>query len=136
MRVREREKRLNETDPDWVFKERERQRLKQAKKRKNGYITPRGTEKHSFKKKATTASKRIPCPDGSQRHHWSYNKEHWRDVFILTYEEHLKIHRYMIFDSERKMYRRLDGLLLDSRDSSENYYSTVFKTEDGKLPVI
>lgn len=53
---------------------------------------------------------------GNELHHWSYNKEHHKDVIELSVLEHKKAHRYMIYDQERMMYRRVDNMeLLDTK---------------------
>ena len=59
-------------------------------------------------------------------HHWSYNKEHSKDVIELTRTEHSKLHRYLIYDQERMMYRRIDSnILLDTRELHENYIKEI-----------
>lgn len=53
-----------------------------------------------------------------QKHHWSYNKEHAKDVIFLSKADHYKAHRFIIYDQERMMYRRCDTLeLLDTKES-------------------
>ncbi len=59
---------------------------------------------------------------GYHLHHWSYNQEHWLDIIKLTIKEHHFLHRYIIYDSERMMYRNLNGILLDTRESHMEYY--------------
>lgn len=54
-------------------------------------------------------------------HHWSYNKEHFKDVIELSIKDHNTAHRFMIYDQERKMYRTLKGILLDTKESHESY---------------
>ena len=39
--------------------------------------------------------------------------------------QHALVHRYTTYDQERKMYRRMDGSLIDSRESAIAYYSTL-----------
>lgn len=130
---RERSDKLK-NDPEWAWNEKQRQRKKEAKRRKLGLVNQssvlRRKPNHHFKKKATSSSQHIPCPEGSQRHHWSYNEEHWKSIFILTIPDHAKIHRYMKFDSERLMYRSIHGVLLDSRESAQDYYDKVLGLKD------
>lgn len=58
-----------------------------------------------------------PDIDGNQLHHWSYNKEHYKDVIELSVKEHKKAHRFIIYDQERFMYRRsTDNVLLDTKE--------------------
>ena len=74
---------------------------------------------------ARNVSQRISITKGNQRHHWSYNKEHWKDTIELSPKYHAKLHRYMIYDQERMMYRTLDGVLLDTRESHLEYFESI-----------
>lgn len=112
-------------DPNWIESERKRGREKHRRlysgiKKKN---TTRMSWKHKYPEKVEAASKaqHIKTPDGKEKHHWSYNEEHYKDVIFLTKAEHMKAHRFIIYDQERKMYRTTKGILLDSRESHERY---------------
>ena len=110
---------LKSKDPEWVFNERERCRMKQMKRKAEGKVKCKSRKQHDAsdpKKRAANASASIPAPDGSQRHHWSYMEEHWKDVIILPRAEHYKVHRYTIYDKEHLQYRTVHGVLLDSRE--------------------
>jgi hypothetical protein len=74
---------------------------------------------------AKIASRRVSFTKGNERHHWSYNKEHWKDIIELSVLNHNKAHRYMIYDQERMMYRTLDGVLLDTRESHLEYIESL-----------
>lgn len=104
-------------DSKWVEKERKRCRAKEAK-----YLS-----EFPEKSKAHNAVKRS---DGANcQHHWSYRPEHRRDVIEVSVPVHFAIHRFMIYDRERFMYRTLDGVLLDTREASEAYYASILKRE-------
>ena len=123
---------LKAQDPEWAFNEAERHRLKSIKQRDSGYKSPNPKKQMGgYKKKACSAVSRIPCPEGFQKHHWSYNDEHWKDVFIVTITLHAKIHRYTKYDPDMKMYRTVHGTLLDSRELAKKYYDKVAVIEDG-----
>lgn len=122
-------------NPEWHELEKKRQRDKyyrlgykekhkptQIKKAKS---MQKYKEKYPEKYRAKNVSLRIPCPIGKQRHHWSYAEEHLRDVIILTNEQHYKLHRYIIYDQERMMYRDLNGVLLDSKESHVKYFKSL-----------
>jgi hypothetical protein len=66
-----------------------------------------------------------PTAKGNQFHHWSYNQEHYKDVIEMDVTEHRKLHRYMIYDQERMMYRTLNGVLLDTKEAHMAYYETL-----------
>lgn len=71
--------------------------------------------------KAKNSSSRIKAPNGFEKHHWSYRKEHYKDVIFLSTKDHNIAHRFMIYDQERMMYRTLDGKLLDTKISHMEY---------------
>jgi hypothetical protein len=82
-------------------------------------------EKFPEKIRARAVAEAIPVKDGWHRHHWSYLREHRKDIIPMTTSDHGKIHRYMKYDQERMMYRRLDGVLIDSRKAALEYYATL-----------
>lgn len=123
-------------NPEKAFKERIRQAIKEKKRRKEGRAIKgeRSVVVDCYKKKAVTSAQHIKAPEGMHKHHWSYNEKHFKDVVIIPYELHVKIHRYMIYDKERLMYRRLDGVLLDSKESAVAYYDYVSTLMEGEFP--
>ena len=137
--TREREEILR-NNPEWVEKEKKRNREKYHKlystinhpldedynriwmtdeertlkrKKVNGNYRKNYPEKY----KAQIKSQRIPCQKGNQLHHWSYNEEHYKDVIELSVSDHALLHRNMIYDQERMMYRNINGILLDTKES-------------------
>ena len=118
-------------DETWKEKENERQREKyyrlgykekhktsNEKKRKalNCY-----RDKYPEKYKAKIATQRLTKKDNHHLHHWSYNEEHFVDVIELYYRDHALLHRFIIYDQERKMYRNCKTLeLLDTKQSHIN----------------
>lgn len=121
------------SNPDLKEKERERHRQKyhrlnykdkhkpSPEKRK----TSMGAYKKSFPEK-TIAHNAInnlrKTPVGFNFHHWSYNTEHVKDVIELSVKDHAKAHRFIKYDQERFMYRRIDTMeLLDTREAHEAY---------------
>jgi hypothetical protein len=82
-------------------------------------------EKFPEKNQARATAGRIPVPNGLHRHHWSYLPEHRKDFITMNTSDHGKIHRYMEYDQERMMYRRLDGVLIDTRQVALEYYASL-----------
>lgn len=78
-------------------------------------------EKYPEKYHAKISSGHIKTAIGIEKHHWSYNKQHYKDVLFLIKSDHATAHRFMIYDQERMMYRTLDGILLDSKESHLSY---------------
>jgi hypothetical protein len=84
-------------------------------------VMKRYNEKYPEKRKAKAVADKLPKKDGYERHHWSYNKEHWADVIEISNKDHNTTHRFMVYDQERMMFRKLTGELLDTKLSHMNY---------------
>ncbi len=127
-------------DPVWIEKERKRGRDKYMRYKLGNGTLPQRIHKikavslesnlravneynlrYPEKAMAKHASGRINPPNGLEKHHWSYNKEHYKDVFFLSRKDHNTIHRFMVYDQERMMYRNLQGKLLDTRERHEQH---------------
>ena len=130
-------------DPKWVEKEKERARDKYYRLGYKDKYKPTPEDKYNTIKKhrekypekymAKNAAQRIPREAGTENHHWSYNKEHWEDVINMSKSNHAKLHRYMVYDQERMMYRAagggvdgfLQGSLLDTRERHELFFKKI-----------
>ena len=122
--------------PEGIESERKRHREKYHRLKYKDVYKPTPEEKKEMmakydakypeKKIAKSHAGKIIAPEGFEKHHWSYNKVHWKDVFFLTNKNHNTAHRFMIYDQERMMYRTLNGELLDSRESHEIYITQYF----------
>lgn len=99
-RNREKYHRLNYKDKEVSYEVR--------KKRRENYIT-----NYPEKYKAKIASQRLPKEQGCELHHWSYNEEHYKDVLELSISDHNLLHRFIVYDQEIKMYRDLNGNVLN-----------------------
>ena len=84
------------------------------------------------KYKAKNSSQRLVLDFiGAERHHWSYNEEHYKDVISLTKKDHMKAHRFIIYDQERMMYRRYDtNELLDTKESHLSFIRFCIETKN------
>lgn len=82
---------------------------------------------------ASIACSNLPKVKGENVHHWSYQQQHYKDVIFLTTATHALVHRHMVYDQERMMYRRLDGTLIDSREAAIAYYETL---KDDTLEIV
>lgn len=89
-------------------------------------------EKYPEKQRANSASSSILKPfEGAEKHHWSYNKEHYKDVIFLTKKHHNKAHRFIIYDQEQMMYRRCDNnILLDTKEAHELFIKECIETKE------
>ena len=84
-------------------------------------------EKYPEKKLARARSSHLKAlVKGNNLHHWSYNKDHLKDVIELSVKDHNLIHRHMIYDQERKMYRQSDNnLLIDTKVKALDFYISI-----------
>ena len=124
-------------DPNFVIKERKRGRNKyhrlyegtgKANPKSNSKYFEKYPEKYNAKKLSATLVK--PFED-AEKHHWSYNLEHVKDVIWLTKKDHNKAHRFIIYDQERFMYRRYDNnILLDTIESHETFIRACIVNEE------
>jgi hypothetical protein len=121
-------------DPVWHAKEKKRQREKyfrlgykekhkqsyeaQSKRRENY------AKNHPEKYKAKCRSGREK-KEGFEKHHWSYNDDHFMDFMWLTNKDHNKLHRYLTYSKKDFMYRTMGGTLLDTRKKHFDYWLAV-----------
>jgi hypothetical protein len=129
--VKKREQILR-NDKEWLKKERARARDKYVRlgykdkhkptKESKKLAISKYKEKFPEKYYAKLASQKLVRMEGYHVHHWSYNEEHYTDIIYVTIVEHALAHRYMIYDQERKMYRKIDTMeLLDTKEQHEQY---------------
>lgn len=123
-------------NPELLQKERKRQREKYYRlnykdkhkptKEVKKIIIQRYNEKYPEKIKAKNyTSTIIKSNKENQFHHWSYNKEHYKSVIELSVEKHNLVHRFINYDKDQKMYRTLDGYLLDSKSKHIDYINKI-----------
>ncbi len=121
-------------NPEWVINERKRNRDKYYK------LNYRGLYKQTSNKKKETINRYnrkfpekalarkyteifLTKSSNTHLHHWSYNQEHWLDVIELTIKDHYFLHRYIIYNQERMMYRGINNILLDSKEKHLEYFN-------------
>lgn len=125
---------LRVNDPEWVEKEKirgrekyyrldykERKPLAEYKRKSTAQYRHNYPEKY----KAHIKSQNMKVPRGTNKHHWSYNEEHSLDIILLSCQEHMKAHRYLIYDQEFFMYRAMDNTLLDTKEKHQAYLETL-----------
>jgi hypothetical protein len=126
-------------DPNYIIQERKRGREKhhrlysgntnQNYQHKANWVA-KYPEKLKASRKSQSMSKHKPF-EGAEKHHWSYNEEHYKDIIWLSNKDHNKAHRFIIYDQERMMYRRTDNLqLLDTKEYHEGYIKSIILTEE------
>mgnify|MGYP003402966832 CR=1 FL=1 len=116
-------------DPEWHEKEKARHRDKYYRLGYKEKHKPTPEEKaiaiakykanfpEKYKARLAAQHKK-PATSGNELHHWSYNEEHWKDLIELAPADHYLLHRHIIYDQERMMYRDAKtGILLDTKES-------------------
>lgn len=113
-------------DPEWVDSERKRHI---EKYHRLGY---KEAQKEWDKKRPWSKSakyknlhKKHKIEKGFELHHWSYNEEHLEDVFKMTSKDHKRIHTFISIDTDKRMYRTLNGTLLNTRQKHFEYWLSV-----------
>mgnify|MGYP003501585001 CR=1 FL=1 len=134
-RVRKRELLLRE-NPEWLEKERKRQREKAIRlgyKEKHKPSPEKKKEmmdKYKLKYPEKQSAKNLcwninPLVVGNHLHHWNYNIEFAKDVIELSPSEHAKIHRFIKYDQKTFVYKDLNGVLLDTKQKHLELISKV-----------
>lgn len=107
---------------EWIENERERNR---EKYHRLNYCEKQKVwnENKPWKKEAILKglNKKLKIEKGFECHHWSYNPEHFEDVFILEIKQHRQAHTHLTFDFEFKKFRTLEGVLLETKTEHMNY---------------
>jgi hypothetical protein len=126
-------------NPEWLEKERERQREKYYRLNYKGKFKPSTEKKKDIIKKYRQkfpekflASKytEIYLTKTSEYHlhHWSYNQEDWLDVIQLTISEHNKIHRHLFYNQEKMCYIiKETGELLDTKEKHLEFIKSLME---------
>lgn len=105
-------KRESENASKWAKRNGYKHTTDQAKKY---YQTKR--ERYPEKYIARSLSNTRNKVKGFDRHHWSYNIEHVKDVIELLKNDHKKLHRYIVYDRSTFMYKRRDNMeLLNTKE--------------------
>jgi len=127
----------NITDSNYVIKERKRGREKYFRLykgvgNKKNDSSKKYKLKYPEKAKAILKSYSLKSPViGLEKHHWSYNEEHYKDVIWLSKKDHMKAHRFIVYDQERMMYRNCWKMeLLDTKEKHDTFIKWCIETQE------
>jgi hypothetical protein len=127
---------IKSNDFEFVEKERKRGRLKYHRLYEGtGKASKQRIINYNLlypeKAKARNVSWKIKNIENKEKHHWSYNEEDLLDIIYLTKQEHMKAHRFIIYDRERFMYRRYDtNELLDTKTRHFDFIWNCIQTKE------
>lgn len=79
-------------------------------------------EKHKVSIRTSQLRKKLNISPEFSMHHWSYSIEHANDVIILSKKDHYFLHIHLIYDQPSKLYRTLEGDLLDTNMKHYAYF--------------
>lgn len=82
--------------------------------------------KHPEKVRARTSVIKLKVEQGFHKHHWSYLKENFKDVIILSNDLHLRLHGNLKYNPELKCYETKSGVLLDTREKHVSFINSLF----------
>lgn len=119
--AKERHHNLFENDPKWVERERIRSREKHKRLGYSAIHHERVKGKRWVTAKYKNTRRDLKIPKHLQPHHWNYNEDFLRDVFVLDPLEHRKAHIGITLDEELLVFRTDDGELLDTREKHEAF---------------
>ena len=80
-----------------------------------------------YPEKTITKSKLGKSPTGFHYHHWSYKKEHQRDVITIKHADHYTLHRFLDYDQPAMCYKTKSGLMLDTKEKHIAHIRVVFQ---------
>lgn len=128
-------------DPEWVEKERTRGREKYHRlnyveniQKVSKEKSAKYRKKYKNKIKARGRVSNILKRDDMHFHHWNYNDEFHKDVILLHYRKHAKIHRFLEYDDNLLIYiakydiaEYKSGDILDNKKKHKQYIYLVNK---------
>jgi hypothetical protein len=71
-------------------------------------------------------NKKFKCEKGIELHHWCYKDEFLEDVIFLNIKTHKRIHRNMKLDIDLRLFRTLEGKLLDTKEKHLEHITNFF----------
>lgn len=70
-------------------------------------------------------SRDLEIPLGMEAHHWNYNDEYLKDVFILDRKQHRNIHRFLTLDLNKRIFLDTDGNYLDTKQKHSDFIKSI-----------
>jgi hypothetical protein len=128
----------NKNDKNYIIKERKRGRDKyrrlytgKGKANKDSFLRYKNKYPEKYRASIKCRSIKEDYDSSFELHHWSYNEEHHLDIIPIIKKEHMKAHRFIVYDQERMMYRRYDNnILLDTKESHTDFIFSCIRNEE------
>jgi len=113
-----------QNDEVWIDKERARHREKYQRlgyKQRHKELQKEKPWRREAKLSNVRRSLKMIKKKDIEIHHWSYKEEHFKDFFEIKIRQHRKAHTFIKIDLDLRMYRTLEGVLLDTKESHKKY---------------
>lgn len=111
------------TNEYWLEKERERSKEKyhrlNYKESQKEWDKDKPWKKLSIYKGLRSKFKEVP--DTHHLHHWNYNDEFLTDIIVIEKFNHRRSHNFLILDIEKRIYKDLQGIYLDTKEKHLKY---------------
>ena len=118
---------IKSEDAEWLENERQRQREKYKRldyaSKQSKWDKDKVWKRNS---KYKNLRSKYNLPKNYELHHWNYNDEYLEDVFIMEIKSHRKAHTKLTLDIEHKMFRDINGNLLDTKQKHKEYIKEYF----------
>lgn len=130
---------IKSEDDGWMEKERERTRDRYYRL---GYIKYKPTpenkrrhiqaynEKYPEKVECRRLLGKLKPKKGNHLHHWSYSKEHARDIIELSIKNHSLIHRFLNYNQELRLFETKEGVLLDTKQKHSEFINSIIALQE------
>lgn len=126
-------------DAEWVEAERERGREKYHRLYSESNFDYKDRIKNVGKdrpwftnKKYSNLSRKFKKirKEGYHFHHWSYQDKYIEDVVLLKIKDHFSLHKYILIDIDKRIFKDVDGNYLDTKEKHLAYINKLgFKYE-------
>lgn len=117
---------LKTSTPEGLEKERERHREKyhrlEYKEQQKEWDKDKPWKNTSTYK---NLRRNMKLDKGLELHHWNYNDEYLKDVFILNIKDHKNLHNNLFLDLEKRIFYLEDDTYLDTKEKHKKYIESL-----------
>lgn len=115
-------------DDTFIQKERERSKEKYHrlgyKEKQKEWNEKRPWVKNSKIKNIRRKLKLKGKLESHQLHHWNYNDDFIEDVILIEKFNHRRAHNFLIIDLDKRIFKGIDGEILDTKEKHIEYLKT------------
>jgi len=132
-RAKLREEKLRQ-DPEWVEKEKIRgrekyKRLGYAEKQKEWDKDKPWKNTFVYK----NLNRNLKLSKTETAHHWCYNDDKLKDVFVLSRKFHKYLHKFLVLSIDDRLFKTKDGILLDTKEKHSDFINKIKEEYDNRI---